>query len=297
MTTPTYDPTNPLPGIYPSVPNEIYHASAGISASMVMDFAELGAYKYNHKRTGPKQPPTRCLVSGTLLHSRSLDKELTLPDWAVMKKYTDFRTNEAKQWRDDMIASGMSIITAGQLENAKAATKALAEHPEARSLLFCKGQSEVSMVAVDPETGIVMRCRPDKLPEKGGIIVDLKTTRDCGPSEFGKDAGKFGYHAKAAYYIDVCALLGVEIKHFVWVAIESDAPESKEPSLEVAVYSLDHDSSEIEAGRIYYKKHLKELALCAKHDKWPMRCEGIQKLQVPYYILKPELDQMAAIPY
>jgi len=148
------------------------------------------------------------------------------------------------------------LIDGGELERAIACRKAVLD-TAAGDYLFRQlpqGAAEHSFWMRDPDTGIMMRVRPDWLVygPNGWIVVDVKTTTDAGPFKFRRKVWRYGYHRQAAFYTDnLDAHLG-PIARFVWCVVE------KEPPHEVAFYEPEHEW--VDDGRASYRAGLERLA-------------------------------------
>ena len=138
----------------------------------------------------------------------------------------------------------------------------VALHPAAKLLLSGEGPTRELSVYWNERVGpsvrfpelsrtVLCRCRPDLLipPQSvgngGGIVVDLKTTRDASPAGFKKSVRMFRYDVQAAWYLDGVNkgfAKGEEMfTTFIFIAVE------KEPPYGVAVYQLDED--DVQKGR------------------------------------------------
>ena len=135
------------------------------------------------------------------------------------------------------------------------------------------GGSELSLYSKDDDTGLLKRCRIDRIPEGGNAIVDVKTTLDASPKGFAKSVANFGYHIQAAYYLDICNEQGLEKECFVFVAIE------KEPPYGVGIYQLSKEA--LEHGRRQYNAYLEILAKCLEKDEWPGYPERFTIIELP----------------
>jgi hypothetical protein len=76
--------------------------------------------------------------------------------------------------------------------------EALAAHDRARLYLSGPGPVEVSIIWDDPDTGMRVKARIDKVNTSQAVIVDLKTDHD--PLQFERHIIERGYHAQAALY-------------------------------------------------------------------------------------------------
>jgi exodeoxyribonuclease VIII len=139
--------------------------------------------------------------------------------------------------------------------------KAVRANPVANKWLYQEqGRNELSVYAKDPETGVLVRCRFDRLLNRG-FSPDLKTTTDASPRGFSNAIAKYGYAFQAAFYMDVYYwATGQRIEGFGFVCVEKTAPYS------VMCYRLDDESVEI--GRHQYRKALNTYAECLETGNW-----------------------------
>lgn len=147
-------------------------------------------------------------------------------------------------------------------------------HPVLKRIL-AEGQAERTLYFNDQDTGVDVRIRPDWLTEKMGIILDLKTSEDAGPSHFGRSAFNFRYHVQDPLYTDGMLDNGFEVKGFVFGVIEKEYPHN------VACYFIPPDVVKI--GRDAYKEDLRTYAGCLATGIWPGYSNIIEPLQFPAY--------------
>jgi hypothetical protein len=114
---------------------------------------------------------------------------------------------------------------------------------------------EVSCYKEDEKTGLMMRIRPDILPENKSTIGDLKTCLDSGKKEFTKSIYAWRYDISVPYYLD---MLGRE--HYVFVAIEKTAP------YQTSMYQLDDEK--VDLGRKQYRMALDLIKWSIDNDYW-----------------------------
>ena len=139
--------------------------------------------------------------------------------------------------------------------------RAVKANPVANKWLYEEeGQNELSVYAKDPETGVLVRCRFDRLLNRG-FSPDLKTTVDASHRGFSNAIAKYGYAFQAAFYLDTYYwATGQRLESFGFVAVESKAPYN------VMCYRLDDES--IEVGRSQYRAALNKYAECLESGVW-----------------------------
>lgn len=151
--------------------------------------------------------------------------------------------------------------------------EAVMRHPGAATLLSLDGKAEHSIITTDPETGELVKIRPDWwLP---GMFVDLKTTDDARPEAFARNSHKFGYDKQAAYYPDVMSWADVcgPIEVFVFIVVEDKPPHG------VFVYYA--GPRMIARGRHTYRENLNTLHQCRETDEWPGYPDTAIELELP----------------
>lgn len=170
------------------------------------DYLNAEGYGSTDHRTIREQPPSvlkwkrksenrhlssRYVGIGKATHCRILTPELFAKDFYCKKPgYTDpgtgtvvapeaFRTNEAKAKRDQMLARGITILSAEDAAITQQAVDAVRAIPAAANALDNAIGKEASCFWRCPETNLPLKCRPDFWFEHGslgGMVVDIKHT-------------------------------------------------------------------------------------------------------------------------
>lgn len=262
------------PGIYTSdqLSNEAYHAAPGISKSGLDLIARSPAhYAYAAPRTA-----TRAMEIGTALHCAILEPERFATDYMLIREVTDRRASAYKEackvWAAENVLTGTEADCVAGMQESVRSNRHLAEY------LVAPGQCELSVFAIDPETGVLVKCRFDKLMSTGTdlfndrVAVDLKKTQDI--RDFGKSVANYGYHIQAAFYSDVFEwATGEKLAGFVFAAVEELIPHASAP------FVLDDEALDI--GRMLYRKALNEYAECLEADDWPGIAGEPETIQLP----------------
>ena len=148
--------------------------------------------------------------------------------------------------------------------------------PYIASRLNAPAWKEISVFAIDPETGALCKCRFDYLSYDFEAI-DVKKTQDARPDAFSKSITNYRYHVQAAFYSDVffwCT--GQQLKSFEFLAIEEKAPHGKK------MYKLGDES--IMIGAETYRKNLNTYAECKHSGNWPAyECDHTEEIDLPYW--------------
>lgn len=239
------------PGIYGGISNADYHRSEALGSTSLKTLATKTPAHYQHDKTHPKFSDAFTL--GTAAHSLILEDDTS----GIEIVFADnWLTKAAKEAKAAALAAGKQPLLSKEVTQIEAMRYAVMNHPQARDL-FTGHQAEQSVFW--EEDGLALKCRPDAW--KPGLLIDLKTTRDANPNEFGKTAHEFGYHQSAAHYIDgVKAATGEELPfHFVLV-------EKTEPYL-VSVVELDVEAVNI--GRQLNDRAKRIYRECVESGNWP----------------------------
>lgn len=282
--------------------NDAYHSAAGVSKSKTDAIAPECGNSPRHywaKYVDPNRPPfepTASMILGTAIHAAVLEPDSFAAGYIVAPEDAPRRPTErqinAKSPSADTItaigfwqqfaaeAAGRIIFEAEDWQNVIGARDAVLTHPDVKGL-FTHGVAEESYFAIDPETGALVKCRPDyNRVGYDGIMIDLKSTADASPEEFGYSATKYRYDVQPGWYKDVTDLaLGVEkaVTQFAFVAVESAPPHA------VGLY---YCTPEQEAhGRLMARRDLKRIIQCTEADYWPdfVGGGGAQPLKIRPY--------------
>lgn len=239
------------PGIYDGISNADYHRDPALGSTSLKTLATRTPAHYQHDLTHPKFSDAFTL--GTAAHSLILEGDTS---GIVIVEADNWLTKDAKAAKATALAEGKQPLLTKEIEQVWAMTHAVMAHPEAWKLF--KGHKAEQSVFWD-EDGLMLKCRPDAW--KPGLLIDLKTTRDANPNEFGKTAHEYGYHQSAAHYIDgVKAATGEELP-FHFVLVEKTAPYL------VSVVELDIEA--INLGRQLNDRAKRIYRECLETNTWP----------------------------
>src|SRR5881227_1403833 len=215
-----------------------YHATRALSASGAWLLAEECAAKFLWRSPwNPLYVPEAQtdFDIGVATHLAVLEPERQA-DNIMLIEAGDYRTTKAREARDAARASGKVPLLPYQVDIVRAIAGSIRAHPIA-SEAFRGGEAEVTLTWQHSETGIPCKARPDYLPANGRWIVDLKTAASANPRSWRDQACRFGYHARAAWYLDGAAtVLGQAPEEYWFVIVEKEAPYL------VSVVSFDHDA-------------------------------------------------------
>ena len=239
------------PGIYSGISNADYHRDPALGSTSLKTLATRTPAHYQWDKTHPKFSDAFTL--GTAVHSVILEDDITQ---IALVEADNWMTKAAKEAKAASLEAGKQPLLSKEWDQVVAMRDAVAAHPVAGALL--SGHKAEESVFWD-EDGLTLKCRPDAW--QAGMLVDLKTTVNADPSEFGKTAHNFGYHQSAAHYIDgVKAATGEELP-FKFVLVEKTAPYF------VSVVELDIEA--INIGRQLNDRAKRIYRECVETNTWP----------------------------
>lgn len=199
--------------------NEAYHASEGVSSSVIKTLLA----KSPAHTVARSVSTTRAMEIGTAIHAKILEPERFDRDFKVVE--CDTRTSALyKSAIKDMPSS--NVLTAAEYDNIEGMFNAARANKSFRSMLDAPGKYEHSIYAKCPETGLLLKCRFDKLLDSGDGF-DLKKTQDCSTKAVERSIWNYGYHISAAFYDYVYFLhTGSHLNNWYFGWLEEKAPHA-----------------------------------------------------------------------
>jgi len=282
------------PGIYEGISNDAYHSGPGVSKTGLWTiYTETPA----HYKFGVREEKNHFDV-GTAIDNAILEPELF--ESQVMKGPADRRGNNWKDAVAEAANLGKLLLTAGDYEEVQTIRDAIHADPWINAIITnSKAVVQQSAYALDPVTGVLIRCRPDLRRPDLGLMIDLKSARSAHPAAFARAVLNYGYHAQEAFYTDTWnSAVGAIREPDQYVTGEEDddgyAPTEaikgqaiggveafcflvveKKPPYAFAVYEL--PPAIVEEGRAAMRKALNTYAECVAADQWP----AYQKQRAP----------------
>ena len=271
--------TDQLLGLVYDLPNDVYHASAGISYSGLRNFSRSPAH-YFGLHLDPRRPPQEAKggqLEGTLAHCAILEPQEVKNRYAIGPTVN----RNTKVWKEFVEANPTKVcIQLEQYQTAINQANSVRAIPDV-ARLFSAGMPEVSAYWIDNATGELCRCRPDwvhPVGDRGVILVDVKTYSDASPREFSRQVARKGYHGQAAWYSDgYQAASGLTVLGFVFVAVESEWPHAS------SAVMLDDEG--MAKGRADNCALLQGYAECRAANNWPSYSPSIELITLPAWAL------------
>jgi|ERR1700677_294502 len=252
------------PGLH-NLSSDIYHADPCVKPSLSSSIANvlltqspLHAWMA-HPRLNPnfqRESDSRADI-GSAAHAIFLERDESK---IVIVQANDWRTNAAKQARDDAHAQGKYAI----LEAKFAAVKQMVTRAESylnetelRGILDT-GSPERSIIWQEGETWC--KARPDLLSADRRVCLDYKTTESAQPDTFIRQIPRLGYDTQASWYSRGMGALGHETE-FVFLAQEITEPYS------CSLIGLSNAYKEV--ARLKVERALHIWRECVDTNRWP----------------------------
>lgn len=233
-----------------------------LSKSVLWELNTDSLYKW---RFHTKQRETTAAMRwGSLIDCLTTTPELEGSDIAL-SPFDSFRTKEAQSWKAAQEAEKKVIVTAGELEEARAAVKMLTQTCKASADIFAKSKSQV--IVAGRVLGAQVKGLVDLAPEGEDFLADLKTVSSFSLEGFAKQTASFGYHVQAGIYLNLWNAMFPHDQRTRWKFIwqDSSAP------YEACVTEL--SPRDIEDGWAYASVLIQRILDATAADHWPMAFE------------------------
>lgn len=207
---------------------------------------------------------TAAMRWGSLVDCLTTTPELEGSDIAL-SPFDSYRTKEAQAWKAAQEAEKKIVVTAAEMEEARAAVKMLTQTCKSSADIFAKSKSQVIVAA--NVLGANVKGLIDLAPEGENFLADLKTVSTFSLEGFAKQVANFGYHMQAGIYLNLWNAKHPEDQRTGWKFIWQDSAAPYEACVtELA-------PQDIEAGWLYASTLIQRLLDATAADCWPMAFE------------------------
>jgi hypothetical protein len=280
----TNQPIITKPGIYPDLPEEVYHGdsfpapvlSCGVIKDLILKSPQHAFI--NHPALNPQgeEEVEDKFDIGRTAHAMLLEGN----DKVAVIDMDSWRTNEAKAMREQARAVGLIPLLRKDYtkvcEMVDAARFYLSKSELAINDLQAEGKSEQTFVWQDE--GIWVKIRPDWMPNDGAYILDYKTTaKSANPEDIARHILSMGYDVQDALYkLGVYLLTGKQAK-FVFMFQETSEP-----------FLCSFVSLEPAFADVGYAKVMRGMEIwrqCLETNVWPGYPSMICHVEAPPYAL------------
>lgn len=265
-------------GIYYGMSNEDYHTDEAIGSTTIKSISVSPANLYFNPFKGSKSAHI-----GTAIHSALLEPDLFEKEFIREPEISSRASKEYKA----LLANNdpEKILIGSEVETINRMFDSSRLNEDFMDYIGAKGNSEISMFATCPVTGLNLKCRFDRLSDSHPFPLDVKSCRDASQRGFSQAFGQYHYHVQAAFYLYVLRLVtGRELNQFAFFAIENSAPFKN------CMYYIGEDS--LELGRKIMFDAMNKLVECLEDES--LKTEGMvlpsSEINVPAYLFDEEFD-------
>lgn len=207
------------PGVYPSLSNNDYHNSDGMSKTKLDMFARDPSSLEWAANCPVDAEKLKTLDFGDAMHAICLEPDRLQNDFAVLPDL-NLRTNKGKEDKAAFLKDNGDklILTFDEHKKLTLMFESVMAHPFARMLIENPGVSEQSYYWTDPITGVLCKCRPDRNVIDTPILCDIKTTDQL--RKFKYSIQDYRYYVQAPFYNDGVSACGEEKNRFVFLVIQ-----------------------------------------------------------------------------
>ncbi|WP_105607614.1 PD-(D/E)XK nuclease-like domain-containing protein [Cronobacter sakazakii] len=264
------------PGVYYGMPNEDYHADESIGSTTVKAVSISPANHFFNKFSGSKSAHI-----GSAIHAALLEPDIYQHRYI---RRQDIQARNTKEYK--ALSSKVSpefILIGNEVDTVKRMFESSRLNNDFMDYMNTKGNSEVSMFAECQETGLMLKCRFDRLSDTLAYPLDVKSCKDASERGFSNAVGQYKYHIQAAFYLYVLKLAtGIEYNQFAFFAIENSPPYRN------CMYYIGEESLELGYREMF--SALDKIAACKENES--LKYEGIvlpsNEINVPAYLLDEE---------
>jgi exodeoxyribonuclease VIII len=259
-----------FPALVAGMPNEIYHSHAGSISNSGLSLVARSPAHYYH---APRSTSSRAQEIGTAFHAALLEPARFDEQYMVVsvddRRVTAYR-DAAK------VYGGDKTLTESEGSSVYVMREAVRANDAANEIMTDEGMAELSAFVIDPETGVLMRCRFDWLTVDG-VCVDIKKTQDCREWAFSRSLHNYRYHVQAAMYSHIYELLfDRPLQSFKILAIEEQPP--------CANVLYDIDPLAMQYGHKLYREALEAYAAAFRSGEWGSY-SGTGVVTLPEFVL------------
>lgn len=266
--------TLPL-GFLPHLSADDYHArELGLVSKSALDQLHRSPAHYLAWVNGERSKTTEAMAFGRAGHCAIFEPEAFAARYIEQPDFGDQRFKENKLRKQAWLEENpdREPLDPDEMRRLHGVQASIHRHDLIRRLLS-RGIGESTVSWVDAETELRCKSRADYYVESLATVVDLKLVEDASFDGFRKSIARYRYFVQDALYRAGFAAVGKPIEHFVFVAIEKEAPFAS------AIYALDADG--VSRGHTAAREGLAEMRRCLKENKWPGYPAGIQTVDLP----------------
>jgi exodeoxyribonuclease VIII len=263
-----------LMGKFAGIDGDDYHKKLPGYSKTDIEYASLSLANMVAKRELDRNPTpadeeedeNKALLLGRMLHARLEHHPDPGPYQQLFVTKPKFsgegaRKREADFW--DVHADSV-VITEAQERQIEGMYRGLLRNPQSRALLNAKGIAEETVIWIDPDSGLVCKCRPDRRVFQylgAPVTLDYKTLGQFDEKHIREALHSHHYNVSAAYTSDGIRAVGEDPGTYIFVFVETKSP--------YRVACVPANTYDMELGVRRYKALLKQIANAEKTGIWP----------------------------
>lgn len=277
-------------GVYRNLPSRVYDDDPGVRSSILKKLKSGTPAHLWYAMQNPDQDTAEALLRGQVLHAMLLEPErendyFVFETFPLGSKTTLAKNGGSKELWDAMkkeaLERGVPLVPYSIYSQCIA----MRDNVQAHELWMNIGKHAEKELSIFTEiNGVRIKVRLDAY--LNGMIADLKTTRHrLTKGNMEKIIVDENYHVSAAMYMEAAKAIGLEAESFVWVFVESNAPNfcrfgQATPEM-------------LETGRIEFYKLLEKYKTCSESGTWEAYPLDIEMLDLPAWYAKREFEELA----
>lgn len=271
------------------ISDDEYHAdpcafpSLSSSIANVLDQeSALHAWARHPRLGGIKRRPTKSMDHGSLSHALLLGsgKEVEIID------AKDYRTNAAKERRDEAEKTGRIPVLVADYAEAKRTAMKLRERFNELGIVL-DGESELTALWTETaRNGHAVQCRGMLDHVKLPVIYDLKSIRSAKPDVCRKHIESYGYAVQRAAYVSAVERIKPELAgrvDFIFVFYELEPPHAVTPMRLSGAFR--------ELGTRAWKRSVNRWEWCLRNSAWPAYADGIISVEPSTWALTKDTER------
>lgn len=190
----------------------------------------------------------------------------------AIPRFDDFRTKEAKAWKESVEAEGLEVVKPTEVDEARTLADAVRAHPVARRYINA-GRYQVPMVWTDEATGLRCKGLADLLGDPtcalGPFLIDGKSAHTIEKRRYLSQAASLGYNCQLAHYRNgYRATFGCDPAFIGHIVYEKGQP------YDVGVFEFDR--AVIDSADVIVAELLSKLAYARERNEWPGRYPDVE---------------------
>lgn len=282
------------PSLVLDMPEDVYHADpvegGSLSYSGMKELLKSPAH-YRHYIDEPRTEKP-AFDAGHIVHALVLGTPLNVVEipQSILASNGAASTKAAKEFIAEARLDGLIPVKASEMDPLREIAEAVLAYAPSRALLEDPGPAEVSMFAPDPESGVWIRGRADKVAtgsDGGPVLVDLKTTLSADPQEFNRKAiAQFRYYLQSTVYTNLWKWLhpNMPAVEMLFVAVAKTAPHL------VSVNRVDWVYEDI--GETHMRRAIDRYQTGIQTGLWPGYAPIIHDATCPSWLMEDDEEEI-----